>query len=104
MAAPATAVATTPAAAATTVADSPKVADSKKKESKKDEANGSPLAKVLKSFGNDGPGSAVAVVKKADRALLAKMLLDERYAAVLRMQRWLTVLNPVISTRMEKKL
>ncbi|MFZ9662441.1 MAG: protein translocase subunit SecDF [Bacteroidia bacterium] len=86
MAAPATAVATTPAAAATTVADSPKVADSKKKESKKDEANGSPLAKVLKSFGNDGPGSAVAVVKKADRALLAKMLLDERYAAVLRLE------------------
>jgi len=86
MAAPATAVATTPAAAATTVADSPKVADIKKKESKKDEANGSPLAKVLKSFGNDGPGSAVAVVKKADRALLAKMLLDERYAAVLRLE------------------
>ena len=86
MAAPATAVATTPAAASTTVADSPKVADSKKKESKKDEANGSPLAKVLKSFGNDGPGSAVAVVKKADRALLAKMLLDERYAAVLRLE------------------
>lgn len=86
MAAPATAVASTPAAAATTVADSPKVADSKKKESKKDEANGSPLAKVLKSFGNDGPGSAVAVVKKADRALLAKMLLDERYAAVLRLE------------------
>jgi len=86
MAAPATAVATNPAAAATTVADSPKVADSKKKESKKDEANGSPLAKVLKSFGNDGPGSAVAVVKKADRALLAKMLLDERYAAVLRLE------------------
>jgi SecD/SecF fusion protein len=86
MAAPATAVDTTPAAAATTVADSPKVADSKKKESKKDEANGSPLAKVLKSFGNDGPGSAVAVVKKADRALLTKMLLDERYAAVLRLE------------------
>lgn len=73
-------------AAAPAVADSPKVADNKKKEGKKDEANGSPLAKVLKPFGNDGPGSSVAVVKKADRALLGKMLLDERYAAVLRLE------------------
>ena len=72
--------------AAPAVADSPKVAENKKKEGKKDEANGSPLAKVLKPFGNDGPGSSVAVVKKADRALLAKMLLDERYAAVLRLE------------------
>jgi len=83
----ASAVATTPAATTTTaVADSPKVADNKKKETKKDEANGSPLAKVLKSFGNDGPGSAIAVVKKADRAVLSKMLEDERYAAVLRIE------------------
>ena len=72
--------------AATTAVDSPKVADAKKKDTKKDEANGSPLAKVLKSFGNDGPGSAVAVVKKADRAMLTKMLEDERYAGVLRME------------------
>lgn len=83
----ASAVANTPAATTTTaVADSPKVADNKKKETKKDEANGSPLAKVLKSFGNDGPGSAVAVVKKADRAVLGKMLEDERYVAVLRIE------------------
>ncbi len=83
----ASAVATTPAATTTTaVADSPKVADNKKKETKKDEANGSPLAKVLKSFGNDGPGSAIAVVKKADRSVLSKMLEDERYAAVLRIE------------------
>ena len=68
------------------VADSPKVADNKKKDDKKNEANGSPLAKVLKSFGNDGPGSAIAVVKKADRAVLGKMLEDERYAAVLRIE------------------
>ena len=68
------------------VADSPKVADNKKKDAKKDEANGSPLAKLLKSFGNDGPGSAIAVVKKADRAVLGKMLEDERYAAVLRIE------------------
>ncbi|MDA0783415.1 MAG: protein translocase subunit SecDF [Bacteroidetes bacterium] len=81
----ASSVATSPAAT-TTVADSPKVADNKKKEAKKDEANGSPLAKVLKSFGNDGPGSAIAVVKKADRAVLGKMLEDERYAAVLRIE------------------
>ena len=81
----ASSAATTPAAT-TTVADSPKVADNKKKEAKKDEANGSPLAKVLKSFGNDGPGSAIAVVKKADRAVLGKMLEDERYAAVLRIE------------------
>ena len=73
-------------AVATTAVDSPKVADTKKKDAKKDEANGSPLAKVLKSFGNDGPGSAVAVVKKADRAMLTKMLEDERYAGVLRME------------------
>jgi SecD/SecF fusion protein len=83
-------VATDAAAAApvvaTTAVDSPKVADAKKKDTKKDEANGSPLAKVLKSFGNDGPGSAVAVVKKADRAMLTKMLEDERYAGVLRME------------------
>lgn len=72
--------------AATTAVDSPKVADAKKKDTKKDEANGSPLAKVLKSFGNDGPGSAVAVVKKADRAMLTKMLEDERYAGVLRIE------------------
>jgi SecD/SecF fusion protein len=65
--------------------DSPKVA-SKDKKDKKDEANGSPLAKVLRSFGNDGPGSAVAVVKKADRAMLTKMLEDERYASVLRLE------------------
>jgi len=68
------------------VADSPKVADNKKKDDKKNEANGSPLAKLLKSFGNDGPGSAIAVVKKADRAVLGKMLEDERYAAVLRIE------------------
>jgi SecD/SecF fusion protein len=68
------------------VADSPKVADNKKKDAKKDEANGSPLAKVLKSFGNDGPGSAIAVVKKADRAVLGKMLEDERYTSVLRVE------------------
>ncbi|MEK0440928.1 MAG: hypothetical protein RLZZ504_1844, partial [Bacteroidota bacterium] len=68
--------------------DSPKVAstDNKEKKDKKDEANGSPLAKILRSFGNDGPGSAVAVVKKADRAMLTKMLEDERYAAVLRLE------------------
>ena len=77
----------TPATTATAaVADSPKVADNKKKDAKKDEANGSPLAKLLKSFGNDGPGSAIAVVKKADRAVLGKMLEDERYAAVLRIE------------------
>ena len=77
----------TPAATTTAaVADSPKLADNKKKDAKKDEANGSPLAKVLKSFGNDGPGSAIAVVKKADRAVLGKMLEDERYAAVLRIE------------------
>ena len=77
----------TPATTTTAaVADSPKVADNKKKDAKKDEANGSPLAKVLKSFGNDGPGSAIAVVKKADRAVLGKMLEDERYAAVLRIE------------------
>ena len=77
----------TPATTATAaVADSPKVADNKKKDDKKNEANGSPLAKVLKSFGNDGPGSAIAVVKKADRAVLGKMLEDERYAAVLRIE------------------
>jgi SecD/SecF fusion protein len=78
---------TTPASTTTAeVADSPKVADNKKKDAKKDEANGSPLAKLLKSFGNDGPGSAIAVVKKADRAVLGKMLEDERYAAVLRIE------------------
>jgi len=78
---------TTPASTTTSeVADSPKVADNKKKDAKKDEANGSPLAKLLKSFGNDGPGSAIAVVKKADRAVLGKMLEDERYAAVLRIE------------------
>ena len=83
----ASAVATTPATTTTAaVADSPKVADNKKKDDKKNEANGSPLAKVLKSFGNDGPGSAIAVVKKADRAVLGKMLEDERYAAVLRIE------------------
>ena len=77
----------TPATTATAaVADSPKVADNKKKDDKKNEANGSPLAKLLKSFGNDGPGSAIAVVKKADRAVLGKMLEDERYAAVLRIE------------------
>ena len=77
----------TPAATTTAaVADSPKVADNKKKDAKKDEANGSPLAKVLKSFGNDGPGSAIAVVKKADRAVLGKMLEDERYTSVLRVE------------------
>ncbi|MEY4543298.1 MAG: hypothetical protein RL411_1375 [Bacteroidota bacterium] len=77
----------TPATTTTAaVADSPKVADNKKKDDKKNEANGSPLAKVLKSFGNDGPGSAIAVVKKADRAVLGKMLEDERYAAVLRIE------------------
>ena len=77
----------TPATTTTAaVADSPKVADNKKKDAKKDEANGSPLAKVLKSFGNDGPGSAIAVVKKADRAVLGKMFEDERYAAVLRIE------------------
>jgi SecD/SecF fusion protein len=91
VAAAATNVVTTDATAAstavaTTAVDSPKVADAKKKDVKKDEANGSPLAKVLKSFGNDGPGSAVAVVKKADRAMLTKMLEDERYAGVLRME------------------
>ena len=68
------------------VADSPKVADNKKKDDKKNEANGSPLAKLLKSFGNDGPGSAIAVVKKADRAVLGKMLEDERYTSVLRVE------------------
>ena len=82
----ASAVATTPAATTAAVADSPKVADNKKKDDKKNEANGSPLAKLLKSFGNDGPGSAIAVVKKADRAVLGKMLEDERYAAVLRIE------------------
>ena len=77
----------TPATTTTAaVADSPKVADNKKKDDKKNEANGSPLAKVLKSFGNDGPGSAIAVVKKADRAVLGKMFEDERYAAVLRIE------------------
>jgi SecD/SecF fusion protein len=77
----------TPATTATAaVADSPKVADNKKKDDKKNEANGSPLAKLLKSFGNDGPGSAIAVVKKADRAVLGKILEDERYAAVLRIE------------------
>jgi len=77
----------TPATTTTAaVADSPKVADNNKKDDKKNEANGSPLAKVLKSFGNDGPGSAIAVVKKADRAVLGKMLEDERYAAVLRIE------------------
>ena len=77
----------TPAATTTAaVADSPKLADNKKKDAKKDEANGSPLAKVLKSFGNDGPGSAIAVVKKADRAVLGKMLEDERYTSVLRVE------------------
>jgi SecD/SecF fusion protein len=77
----------TPATTTTAaVADSPKVADNKKKDAKKDEANGSPLAKLLKSFGNDGPGSAIAVVKKADRAVLGKMFEDERYAAVLRIE------------------
>ena len=77
----------TPATTTTAaVADSPKVADNKKKDDKKNEANGSPLAKLLKSFGNDGPGSAIAVVKKADRAVLGKMLEDERYAAVLRIE------------------
>ena len=91
MAAAATTVVATDAApaataVATTAVDSPKVADAKKKDAKKDEANGSPLAKILKSFGNDGPGSAVAVVKKADRAMLTKMLEDERYAGVLRME------------------
>lgn len=91
------AVATTPSPAAVTPAtpadgpvavDSPKVAstDAKDKKDKKDEANGSPLAKILRSFGNDGPGSAVAVVKKADRAMLTKMLEDERFAAVLRLE------------------
>lgn len=91
------AVATTPSPAAVTPAtpadgpvavDSPKVAstDTKDKKDKKDEANGSPLAKILRSFGNDGPGSAVAVVKKADRAMLTKMLEDERFAAVLRLE------------------
>ena len=53
--------------------DSPKVASTNTKD-KKDEANGRPLAKILRSFGNDGPGSAVAVVKKADRAMLTKMM------------------------------
>ncbi len=77
----------TPATTTTAaVADSPKVADNKKKDDKKNEANGSPLAKLLKSFGNDGPGSAIAVVKKADRAVLGKILEDERYAAVLRIE------------------
>ena len=91
------AVAMTPSPAAVTPAtpadgpvavDSPKVAstDTKDKKDKKDEANGSPLAKILRSFGNDGPGSAVAVVKKADRAMLTKMLEDERFAAVLRLE------------------
>jgi len=91
------AVATTPSPAVVTPAtpadgpvavDSPKVAstDAKDKKDKKDEANGSPLAKILRSFGNDGPGSAVAVVKKADRAMLTKMLEDERFAAVLRLE------------------
>ncbi|MEY3781240.1 MAG: hypothetical protein RLZZ510_1223 [Bacteroidota bacterium] len=91
------AVATTPSPAVVTPAtpadgpvavDSPKVAstDTKDKKDKKDEANGSPLAKILRSFGNDGPGSAVAVVKKADRAMLTKMLEDERFAAVLRLE------------------
>ena len=91
------AVATTPSPAVVTAAtpadgpvavDSPKVAstDTKDKKDKKDEANGSPLAKILRSFGNDGPGSAVAVVKKADRAMLTKMLEDERFAAVLRLE------------------
>ena len=91
------AVATTPSPAAVAPAtpadgpvavDSPKVAstDAKDKKDKKDEANGSPLAKILRSFGNDGPGSAVAVVKKADRAMLTKMLEDERFAAVLRLE------------------
>lgn len=74
------------APASTAVVDSPKVADNKKKDAKKDEATGSPLARVLKSFGNDGPGSAVAVVKKADRAMLTKMMEDERYASVLRLE------------------
>jgi len=86
---PAVAPAVTATAADGPVAvDSPKVAstDSKEKKDKKDEANGSPLAKILRSFGNDGPGSAVAVVKKADRAMLTKMLEDERYAAVLRLE------------------
>lgn len=66
--------------------DSPKIAENNKKETKKDESNGSPLARVLKSFGNDGPGSAVAIVKKADRAMLSRMLEDERYATVLRLE------------------
>lgn len=86
---PAVAPAATATAADGPVAvDSPKVAstDNKEKKDKKDEANGSPLAKILRSFGNDGPGSAVAVVKKADRAMLTKMLEDERYAAVLRLE------------------
>lgn len=82
---PAVAPAAAPAADGPVAVDSPKVA-SKEKKDKKDEANGSPLAKVLRSFGNDGPGSAVAVVKKADRALLTKMMEDERYAAVLRLE------------------
>jgi SecD/SecF fusion protein len=85
--APAVAPATTTADGPVAV-DSPKVAstNSKDKKDKKDEANGSPLAKILRSFGNDGPGSAVAVVKKADRAMLTKMMEDERYAAVLRLE------------------
>jgi len=82
---PAVAPAVAPAADGPVAVDSPKVALKEKKD-KKDEANGSPLAKVLRSFGNDGPGSAVAVVKKADRALLTKMMEDERYAAVLRLE------------------
>ena len=79
------AVAADATTAAAPAADSQKVAANTKSE-KKDEANGSPLAKILRSFGNDGPGSAVAVVKKADRAMLTKMLEDERYAAVLRLE------------------
>ncbi len=50
------------------------------------ESLGSPLAKILKPFGNGEPGSSVCVINKADREIFEKMLNDERYATILRLE------------------
>lgn len=73
---------------ATPVEDTAKktVTSTSNKDVKKSESIGSSLAKIVMPFGNDGPGSSIAVVKKADRGLFSKLMEDERYASVLRLE------------------
>lgn len=66
--------------------DTPGGKKDKKSTSKISEYVGSPLAKVLKPFGNGDPGSSVCVIHKADREIFEKMLKDERYASILRLE------------------